>query len=115
MTSELHIENSTRDGVTIVRLVGSAGYPTADPLQTALTQLAAERPATVVFDATDLDFVCSMVLGVLVSFRRGMQRNNSRVILAALKPAVRSAFETSRLNALFEIVDQVNDAIAPKR
>ncbi len=114
MTSELHIETSERDGVTIVRLVGSAGYPSADPLQVALTQLTAMRPTAVVFDAADLDFVCSMVLGVLVSFRRAMVRNNSRVSLAALKPAVLSAFETSRLNELFEIVEQLNDALPAK-
>ena len=108
MATELHIETSERDGMTIVRLVGSAGYPTADPLQVELNKVVAIRPAIVIIDGTDWDFVCSMVLGVLVSFRRAMVRHQSRIVLASLKPAVRSAFETSRLNELFEIVESVD-------
>jgi anti-anti-sigma regulatory factor len=55
--------------------------------------------------------VASLVLGVLVGFRRASARHGGQVKLAALQPVVRSTFEGTGLLALFRVADTVDEAL----
>jgi hypothetical protein len=63
----------TAEGVT-VRLRGKAGIAEARTLQAALLRLSARRPACVTFDLRELLFISSLVMGVLVEYRRAAGR-----------------------------------------
>jgi anti-anti-sigma factor len=100
----------TRQGI-LVRVGGEAGYQAADALQGPLTRLLAKRPPLVVFDLAELTLIASLLLGVLLYFRRALARHGGHVKLAALQPAVRETFATAGLLALFEVSQTVEEAL----
>ena len=109
----LQVELVETPQAVVARLIGEGGVMAADALQFSLLGLSAKRPALVVFDLAQLVFVASLVMGALVTFRRGVVRNGGKVKLAGLKPDVLEAFRTARLDELFEISESVDDALTP--
>jgi hypothetical protein len=65
----------------------------------------ARRPASVVFDLSELRFLSSLAMGVLATFCRAAVRAGGRVSRAsALHAAVLEALDRARLLDLFEVV-----------
>jgi anti-anti-sigma factor len=88
----------------VVRLRGEAGVVEAGALEAALLRLAARRPAKVAFDLSELEFISSLAMGVLVAYRRGVVPTGGRVWLAPeLRPMVREALSRAELLSLFEV------------
>jgi anti-anti-sigma factor len=95
---------NTATGVD-VRLRGHAGVKEAGPLEAVLRRLAAQRLAHVTFDLSELQSISSLVMGMLVFYRRAAIRTGGRVFLAAnLQPAVLAALNRTQLKSLFEAV-----------
>jgi anti-anti-sigma factor len=110
--SDLRIDiMQTRQGF-LVRFGGEGGYLAGDALQGRLTPLMAHRPQLVVFDLAELALVASLVLGVLVGFRRALARHGGQVKLACLQPAVRETFQTAGLLGLFEVTATLDEALS---
>jgi anti-anti-sigma factor len=94
----------TAEGV-VVRLRGEAGLAEARALEAALMRLVVRRPVRVTFDLSELLFLSSLVMGVLVSYRRAAVRAGVRVCLASGRhPAVGAALDRAGLTGLFESV-----------
>jgi anti-anti-sigma factor len=88
-----------------VWLRGEADVGEAPTLEAALARLLAKRPACVIFDLSELRFLSSLAMGVLVTFHRVAVRAGVRVCRAtALHPAVREALDRAKLMDLFEAV-----------
>jgi anti-anti-sigma factor len=84
-----------------VRLQGEAGYLEGRVLDAALLPVSARRPALVTFDLSELHSMSSLVMGILVQFRRNAAQKGGRVRLTALRPEVREAIERAELAKLF--------------
>jgi anti-anti-sigma factor len=84
----------------LVRVQGEAGYLESDVLDRALMSLRARRPALVTFDLSELHFLASLALGILVGFRRSAIQHGGRVRLTALQPNVRETIEQAGLARL---------------
>jgi anti-anti-sigma factor len=96
-----------------VRLRGHADVLEADALEAVLLRLAARRPACVIFDLSKLESISSLVMGILVAYRRGAVRAGARVYLAAnLHPGVREALDSAQLMSLFEAVGDTRLGVA---
>ena len=97
---EIH---DTPEGM-VVRLLGEAGVVEAGALEAALLRLAARRPEKVTFDLSELEFISSLAMGVLLAYRRGVVRTGGRVWLAPeLRPMVRETLSRAELLSLFEV------------
>jgi anti-anti-sigma factor len=88
-----------------VRLQGEAGYLESAVLDSALMPLRARRTALVTFDLSELTFIASLALGILVSFYRSAKQYGGRVRLTAMQPNVREAIERTGLIRLFQESD----------
>jgi len=109
--SELRIEVRENPHGSVVQLSGKAGHWSADALQVPLQRLLALRPSRVVFDLAQVDEISSMVLGVIIGFRRGLSRHGGRVCLVALQPPVLDVLQVAGVVALFEIATSVEEAL----
>jgi anti-anti-sigma factor len=88
-------------GEVVVRVAGEAGVRQAAELTAALLGPSAGRPALVTLDLAGLNFISSLAMGVLVSFRRGVVRAGGLVRLApGLQEPVHEALERARVLAL---------------
>jgi anti-anti-sigma factor len=97
---DVGISEATQE--VVVRIAGEAGYRLADPLTAALLRLTAGPPKLVTLDLSELTFICSLAMGVLVSFRRGVIRRGGRVRLGTtLQEPVREALDRAGLLGLF--------------
>src|SRR5262245_44220643 len=98
----------------VVRLRGEAGVPEVSALQASLLPLVARRPGWVTFDLSELVFISSLAMGVLVDYRRGAVRAGARVCLAPdLHPTVREALDRAELRGLFETDGGVAARVGP--
>jgi anti-anti-sigma factor len=87
----------------VIRFKGEATADCAGALLGSLLAPSACRPAVVTLDLSELSFISSLAMGVLVAYRRGVVRAGGRVQLtAALQPSVKAALARAELLDLFE-------------
>jgi anti-anti-sigma factor len=89
-------------GEAIVCLKGDASVTQARALEAGLLPVSALRPRRVILDLSEVTYLSSLAMGVLVGFRRGIIRAGGQVHLVPnLQPRVREALEAARLTELF--------------
>lgn len=96
---------------TVVHLSGAAGIDEADRLSRELRQVASETHGRLVLNLTDLEFICSMGLGALIVAHIAGQKRDCEVRLAGPQPAVREVLQTTRLDRIFPLYDDLNSAV----
>jgi anti-anti-sigma factor len=109
----LKVESSEHPSGLIIKVTGDAGVENVATLEAELTKLMVSKPPLVVFDLTGLDFIASLGMGALMSFRKTVARNGGTVRIAAAKPAVLDAFKRAALKELFNTCATVDEALTP--
>jgi anti-anti-sigma factor len=99
-TPRLAVLVSDQADEVLVRLQGEAGFLEAEVLSAALVPVSARRPALVTLDLSELHFISSLVLGILVRFGHSAVRFGGRVQLTPPRPEVREAIERAGLAPL---------------
>ncbi|MCX7632666.1 MAG: STAS domain-containing protein [Turneriella sp.] len=93
------------DGYSVLLVSGDLNMFTAPELRNALMKKLEAGTRRFVIDLTNLSYVDSSGIGILVSFVSMVRRQeNSRVILCGLNKQVRSIFEVTRLLSIFEVL-----------
>jgi len=98
------------DGAVVVALVGELDLYNAGAVRQALVQ-ACEGAQRVVVDLSDVRFIDSTALGVLIEGRSRLP-NRGAFFLAAPGMETRRALEVSGLDRHFEIAESVESALA---
>src|SRR5262249_55888512 len=94
----------------VVRLEGSASFSYVDRLQFALVRLVARRTPLVVLDLSELTFIASLAMGILVTFRRDLGRWGGHVRVAGARPEIYEALQAAGLTELFDFYTTVDEA-----
>jgi len=96
----------------VVRVKGRVDSMTAPQLAQALHGIIEEGRFRIVVDMSEVEFVSSAGLRVLLEAQKTCKRwNRGEVVLAALSPTVREAFELTGFTRLFTIYDDVLSAV----
>jgi anti-sigma B factor antagonist len=97
----------------VVRLGGELDLYNAPQVRQALTDACEDAPGRVVVDLSEVEFVDSTALGVLIEARTRL--NNQRAfLLAAPGLETRRALEISGLDRHFTVHESVPEALAAK-
>jgi anti-sigma B factor antagonist len=99
----------TEDGVVVVRLGGELDLYNAHEIRTALTDAADSQPERLVVDLSQVEFIDSTALGVLIEARTKLE-NRRAFLLAAPGAETRRALEVSGLDRHFDIHETVDAA-----
>jgi anti-anti-sigma factor len=99
----------SRNGAVVLRLGGELDLYNAEELRDALGGMVAEEPRYVVIDMTEVEFVDSTALGVLVEAH---SRLGGNLRLAAPQLETRRALQVSGLDRHLTVHDTVDDALA---
>jgi anti-anti-sigma factor len=99
--------------VVLVRLAGELDLYNADSLREALFDAAAQQPERLVVDLTEVQFIDSTALGVLIEARSKLP-NRRAFLLAAPGLETRRALEISGLDRHFAIHATVDEAVGAK-
>jgi anti-sigma B factor antagonist len=99
-----------RDGAVVVRLAGELDLYNAHAVRDELLAAAARGPARLVVDLSDVTFIDSTGLGVLIEARTRLA-NRRGFLLAAPGLETRRALEISGLDRHFAVHDSLDDAL----
>src|SRR5438132_3285457 len=100
------------DGACVVRLVGELDLYNANAVRQALIDLCDDgTPERVVVDLSEVEFMDSTTLGVLIEARTRLA-NRKAFLLAAPGLETRRALQISGLDRHFSVHDSVDGAIA---
>lgn len=94
----------------IVRLAGELDLYNAEEIRTALADAATASPARLVIDLSEVEFVDSTALGVLIEARAKV--GPQRLVLAAPRLDTRRTLQVSGLDRHLTVHDTVEDALA---
>ena len=97
----------------VVKLAGELDLYTAPRVRDALVEACADSPERVVIDLTDVEFIDSTALGVLIE-ARGQLENNRAFLLAGPALETRRALEISGLDRHFGVHSSVSEALVAK-
>jgi anti-sigma B factor antagonist len=100
-----------QDGSVVVSLAGELDLYNAPQLRTALLAECAAAPQLLVVDLSEVDFIDSTALGVLIEARRRLGRTDA-FRLAAPGLETRRALRISGLDRHFAVHDTVDGALS---
>ena len=97
------------DGVYIA-LVGEVDLSRSPALRQRLLVMAGESPDRIVVDLSAVPYMDSSGVATLVEALQQQRRHKGKMVLCGMQAKVRSIFEIARLDTVFTIVDDVEQA-----
>jgi len=113
-TFELSIEE-VDDTTAVVRVSGEIPLAPAPEFSARLSDVLAEGRTAVVVDLTEVGFIDSTGLSVLLNALRRTTRAGGTLTLVCTNPTVLRLFEVTRMDTTFTIVDSRDEALARAR
>lgn len=105
--------NITEKGkVNVLDLNGKLDLPNAARLKDKVKTLLDDQKNQIHLDMEKVDFINSSGLGALVSLMKEIRVHKGRLTLSNLAPYVNEIFEITQLSHVFEIFQNVDDAVA---
>ncbi|MEU4204772.1 STAS domain-containing protein [Streptomyces sp. NPDC045470] len=96
----------------IVTVAGELDHHTADLLRESLERCVADGFARLVVDCSQLEFMDSTGLNVLLGARLKAEAGGGGVHLAGMQPVVARVFEITGADAVFTVHDSLDKALA---
>ena len=100
------------DSPLVLPLKGEIDLHVSPGIALSLAGLAATRRASIVLDLTDVTYVDSSGLAVLIQGMQDVREYGGMFALAGLPENVRPIFEIAGLDQIFQIFPDVNAALA---
>ena len=85
-------------GAYVVTLTGELDGRTYPVLENKLDQLLQERPALIVLDMAEVDYMSSAGIRVILKTKKGLATNAGKLVFMNLQPQIKKVFEI--INAL---------------
>lgn len=99
----MKIQIEKKDNISVLHLSGTLDADTVTHFKQKINKLLDEGCFSLVMDCEHLNFVDSMGLGAMISVLRRARTHKGDLKVAGLNADVRSVFEITRLQNLFEI------------
>ena len=107
----MDVSSRRYNDVVVAVPAGRVDHASADALQQALAPTVA-GDAALVLDFTDVDYISSVGLRVLMMASRQVRARQARIAVVALQPVVREIFEIARFQHVVEVFASVREALA---
>ncbi len=108
---ELNVIESN-DALTHVALSGRLDAVGVQQVGTRFQGLTASRGKPTIIDLTNLEFIASLGLGMLLSCARALHGRGARAVIVNPQPMVAKAIETAHMSSVMPIYGTVEEAEA---
>lgn len=98
--------------ITVVALEGSLEVGKQEKLKENLLKQAPPSASRMVLDLSGVNFIDSACLGALIAVARRLREQGGDVKIAALNTEVKSIFQITRLDRVFEIFEKKEEAVS---
>ncbi len=109
--AQLHVVDET-DALTHIAIEGQLTMLGAEPLTGPMHQHVIGRGVDAIIDLTNVSFIASAGIGLLLECRKQLQRTEARVVLLGLQPNVEATLKTARLDKVFFFAQSLDEAMA---
>jgi anti-sigma B factor antagonist len=96
----------------VLPLKGEIDLHVSPTVTASLNEMIAKKPERFVVDLSDVSYIDSAGLAALIGAMQKVEAYGGRFMLAGLQETVRSIFEISRLDQVFQIFPDVDAALA---
>lgn len=96
----------------VIKVSGSAGMSEAHQLLEQLEELSTQKVAVIILDLSEMDFICSMGLGAIISGHLKSRHHQGVIKLVNPQNSVMELLETTKLTKLFTIYSSIEQAMA---
>jgi anti-anti-sigma factor len=107
--------NDGADGIVDVALVGRLDTPGVAGIELRFTAMLVPRAARAVVDMSEVEFIGSMGIRMLISVARALAKKQGRLVLYAPKPLVAEVFNTVALGEIISVQPDAASAQAAAR
>lgn len=113
MTTEVNFEvtEHDREGTPVLSVRGEVDVSTAPELRERLLALAEQGKTLAVVDLSEVSFVDSTALGVLVSGVKRLRSAGGDLRLVVTEPRITKVFEITGLTDVFKIFSSADEAL----
>lgn len=113
MTTDVNFDVSEveREGIPVLEVRGEVDVSTAPELREKLLALAEQGSTVAVVDLSEVSFVDSTALGVLVSGVKRLRSSGGDLRLVITQPRISKVFEITGLTDVFAIFTSAEEAV----
>ncbi len=113
MVHDTHFEpkESGQPGVAVLDARGEIDVATSPELHEHLVDLIRSEPELLIVNLTDVSFIDSTGLGVLVGAVRDMRAGGGDLRLVVTQPTIVRLLELTGLDEVFEVASSTSDAV----
>ena len=108
----MEIKEEKRGEVKIIGLRGRLDAETSPSVEKRLMNLMDQGERRLVFDFSELTYISSAGLRVLIAVARNLQKTNGKVALAALSDYVHEIIKIAGFTSIFPIYPTCDEAVA---
>jgi anti-anti-sigma factor len=105
------LDQETRNGIEIIRIKGRLDSATSPELERLVLERLETPCERMVLDLTDLDYVSSAGLRVILLAGKQLRARHGKLVLVGLRDVVRDVFEMSGFLALFPVTATMAEAL----
>lgn len=105
----LEVELTQQDDGWILALSGELDYSECSAFRAYIDRILKAAPATAIIDLTDLEYLDSSGLGLLLSLSKEFGTQGGRLVLVS-NETVDNILSLTRLNAIFSIAKDLEEA-----
>lgn len=106
------VKTESKNGLMICRVDGEIDIASAPELKKIFDKLISQKTPKILIELSKVTYVDSSGLATLVGILKNMRSYGGKMRLAGLSPKIKSLFEITKLDKLFEIMASEEEAIA---
>ena len=111
-STDMEVHREDHGGAAVLRPVGDIDLARAPGLRTHLVAALDGRPDRLVVDLSQVEYMDSSGVATLIEAMQVARNRGSRLLLCGLRDRVRSILEIARLDMIFTIVGDLDEALA---
>lgn len=100
-----------KDDVNVLDLSGRMDINASDVINKYIDQILEENGKLILLNFSQIDFVSSPGLVILVSILKKVRKLQGKIVLCNLQSYVREVFEVTQLTKVFEVYESEEEAL----
>ena len=106
------VKVESKGGVTVCCVDGEIDINSSPGIKKSFDRLIAQKAAKIVINLSGVTYVDSSGLATLVEILKNMRSYGGRMRLVNMAPKIKSLFEITKLEKLFEIMSSEEEAVS---
>ncbi len=106
----MKVNCSIQNNIQVVEVEGDLDFHSSPNLRQTLNQLADKKTPKIIINLKRVGYMDSSGIATFVEALQKTKKYQGKLILAEMAPAVRSVFEIAKLDSIFMISDNNQDA-----